>query len=123
MTDLSGCSATESATLYIEPLILHAELLDSASCEGNNDAVVKIWAEGGTPFPTMQTNQEYKYETDAGNIGPIDTIFLNNVETGIFNFSVIDAAIPLCQVDSFIDIPFIGGDLSIELDVTNISCF
>ena len=123
VTDLSGCSATESATLYIESLILHAELLDSASCQGNNDAVVKIWAEGGTPFPPMPTNPEYKYETDAGNIGPIDTIFLNNVETGIFNFSVIDAAIPLCQVDSFIDIPFIGVDLSIELDVTNISCF
>ena len=123
VTDLNGCSATESATLFVEPLILHAELIDSASCEGNNDAIVKIWAEGGTPFPPMPTNPEYEYETDEGDAGPIDTLILNNVETGIFNFSVIDAAIPLCQVDSFIEIPFKGIDLSIELDTTDISCF
>ena len=123
VTDSDGCSTILSETLFVEPLILHAELIDSASCEGNDDAIVKIWAEGGTPFPPMPTNPEYEYETDADDDGPIDTLILNNVETGIFNFSVIDAAIPLCRVDSFIDIPFKGIDLSIELDTVDISCF
>ncbi len=122
VTDLNGCSVVESATLFVEPLILHAELIDSASCEGNNDAIVKIWAEGGTPFPPMPTNPEYEYETDAGDAGPTDTLLLNDVETGIFNFSVIDAAIPLCQVDSFIEIPFKGVDLSMILDTVDVSC-
>ena len=123
VTDLNGCSATETATLFVEPLILHAEVLDSASCEGNDDAIVKIWAEGGTPFPPMP-NPEYEFETDAGDTSqPVDTLFLNNVESGEFNFAVIDAAIPLCTVDSIIDIPFKGIDLAIDIDTTNISCF
>ncbi len=122
VTDLLGCSATASATLFVEPLLLNIEVIDSASCEGNNDAIVKIWGEGGTPFPS-NPNPEYEYETDAGDAGPLDTLFLNNVQSGLFNFSVIDAAIPLCSVDSIIDIPFKGIDLAIELDTTDISCF
>ena len=122
VTDFSGCSATASATLFVEPLLLNIEVIDSASCEGNDDAIVKIWAEGGTPFPP-NPNPGYEYESDAGDAGPIDTLFLNNVESGLFNFSVIDAAIPSCIVDSIIDIPFKGIDLAIDLDTTNISCF
>ena len=123
VTDFNGCSATETTTLFVETLLLQAELIDSASCEGNNDATVKIWAEGGTPFPPMP-NPEYNFETDAGDTStPTDTFFLDNVESGPFEFAVFDAAQPTCIVDSIIDIPFKGIDLSIEIDTVNISCF
>lgn len=123
VSDFFGCTATSSVTLFVDTLRVFAEVLDSASCEGNNDAVVKIWAEGGTPF-TGGANPEYNYETSGTDGGPIDTLILDNVSTGAFTYYAIDAAVPYCGTDEVtIDIPAKDRDFGLIIDTTNISCF
>lgn len=120
VTDNTGCMVVETATLFVDTLRVFAEVLDSASCVGNSDAVVRVWAEGGTPFP----GGEYEYETSEGDGGPAVDITLNNVPAGTFEYYAIDGANPGCQTDEFeLEVPVKDVDLSMIIDSVNVSCF
>lgn len=127
VTDLTGCRVSASATLFVDTLRVFAELIDSASCVGAEDAVVRVWAEGGTPF----MGNQYEYDTSEGDAGPVEALTLNNVSPGVFRYFAKDGAIhPVtgtlvgCQTEELeLLVPVKESSIAMMIDSTNISCF
>lgn len=120
VTDFSGCRVSASATLFVDTLRVFAELIDSASCVGAEDAVVRVWAEGGTPF----MGNQYEYDTNEGDAGPVVDLTLSNVSPGTFTYFATDGATPGCQTDEMeLVVPVKESRIEMIIDSTNISCF
>ncbi|MBK8699500.1 MAG: gliding motility-associated C-terminal domain-containing protein [Saprospiraceae bacterium] len=49
--DANGCKATENINIFADTLTMQVEILDSASCKGLKDGLIRITGLGGTPYP------------------------------------------------------------------------
>jgi gliding motility-associated-like protein len=79
VTDVNGCSASESYTLTGPPAITLTAVVTDASCSTSPDGAVDITVGGGTPA--------YNYTWTPGNIGTQD---LTNVLAGTYSVSIAD---------------------------------
>lgn len=117
VADAFGCKTEKSVSLDLDTLKVFAMVVDSASCAGANDGVVKIWAEGGVPFPGGP-GDFYEFNGNA----PTDTIYINDAEGGdIFLYQAEDAVTCL-SVEEGIMVPFKDSFAPTQDSIRHIAC-
>lgn len=127
ITDVNGCTASSSISLDVDTLQLSYTVISDPSCDGSNDGVVSISAEGGTPYP----GNEYLFEIDGldttiyfgGSVFPTNPFTPGNLPSGCFEVVASDNAAIACFSDPIEFCIEAGAFSTLEIDATNISCF
>lgn len=108
LTDANTCTNIFSTTIQSPaPLTLEAELTQ-LSCTGQDEGSISLSVSGGLA--------PYEYEWSTGSTEPV----LDNLPSGIYEVTLTDAK--ACKVEQAFVLNAISG-ISIELDVTKVSCF
>jgi len=109
VTDASGCTAVNSATLNVTPISVVFDAVNP-SCLGANNGRITANASGGTGA--------YTYNWDNTVVGPDRDTYLNLAE-GCFNFIMTDAR--GCRFEQQICLEY-EKEISFDIDVQNPFC-
>jgi len=109
VTDGTGCTAVNSATIDISPVTVSFDEVDP-SCLGANNGQITANVSGG--------NGGYIYNWNNQSVGPDRNSFLN-LAAGCYNFTVTDAL--GCQATNQVCIEYIK-EISLEVNVQNPFC-
>ncbi len=120
VSDSNGCTASDEIDLTIDTLKLNYEVIDSASCFGAENGVIKLTAEGGFPFSTGPNT--YAFQNDQN---PTDCFIINDAVGGENLFlQVWDDPIGLCRDSFTIEVPHQNNMVDIQqLSIDPIECF
>jgi gliding motility-associated-like protein len=126
ITDINGCTASSSVALEVDTIKLNFTVISDPSCDGSSDGIVSITAEGGTPYAGNG------FLFDIGGIngtiyfsggGPLNPFTPGNLPAGCFEVVASDNATFACTSDPIEFCLEAGSFSTLDIDVTNISCF
>lgn len=130
LEDGNGCSVSDSFTLAADTLKAVFEVLDSASCKGLTDGVVRITVSGGTPQAGPQPYQLNISQTSSTNFIPAANPFTwTNAPAGWVKVRVRDYAINFlgnpspCIIDELIYVPFRNATEFSLINKEDVACF
>jgi subtilisin-like proprotein convertase family protein len=81
VTDGNGCTATTTATVAVNTLVVSASLTNDVSCFGENDATITVVVSGGSP--------DFQYSLNGG--APQNSNLFPNLGPGSYTIQVTDA--------------------------------
>jgi hypothetical protein len=81
VTDGNGCTATTTATVAVNTLVVSASLTNDVSCFGENDATITVMVLGGSP--------DFQYSLNGG--APQNSNVFQNLGPGSYTIQVMDA--------------------------------
>lgn len=130
VTDVNGCAISKTFNLFADTLRAQFEILDSASCKGLKDGVVRISASGGTPNPGPQGYQVNLDQTSPNNFISVGNPYTwTNAPAGLITVRVRDYAINFygnsnpCIIEQQLFVPYKNATEFTLVNKEDVACF
>lgn len=128
IVDANGCVISKDFTLYADTLRAQVEILDSASCKGLNDAIIRITVSGGTPKTGLQP---YQLRLPPSNtfISTSNPYTWTSAPAGLLNIKIQDYAINYlgnlspCMIDQQVFVPYKNATEFTLVNKEDVACF
>ena len=130
IVDNNGCTVSKDFTIFADTLKAVVEILDSASCKGLTDGIIRITASGGTPNAGAQPYQVNTSQVSPTNFVSVGNPFTwTNAPAGLITIRVRDYAknylgnLSPCVIEQQVFVPYRNATEFTLLNQEDVACF